>query len=167
MTFKHKKTQWGITLSVLILLLLPINSMSGELPAFTLPDIEKTNHTQQEYTGKIVIIDFWATWCVTCKHIYPKLNKIFAKANPENVAIIGVNTDKKFKKSKLKKYIKKQGIKYNILVDNKSTLAKQLNVSAVPSLIVFDKAGKIVAQMNGYDSDKAEEVYAVIESLLK
>ncbi len=167
MNFKKNKTSLSITLITLITLLLPAHSMASELPAFNLPDIEKVNHTQEEYTGKVIIIDFWATWCVTCKHIYPKLNEIFSKANPEKVAIIGVNTDKKFKKSKLKKYIKKQGIEYSILIDNKSTLAKQLNVSAVPSLIVFDTKGKIVAQMNGYDSDKAAEVYAVINTLLK
>ncbi|MGL1935961.1 MAG: TlpA family protein disulfide reductase [Fibrobacterales bacterium] len=159
--------KWLLTFMTTITLALPLAAKEYTLPSFSLSDIEGITHSVDEYKGKVVVLDFWATWCVTCRYVFPKLNEIYKSSASDKVAILGINTDKKFKKKKLKKYIKKNRIEYPVLFDQKSTLAPKLGVTAVPSLMVFDTTGKLIAHMNGYDVEEEEKIIAQIKALIK
>ena len=102
-----------------------------------------------DYKDKLVLLNFWATWCKPCKEEMPSLDAL--KINPKlnNIMIFPINVGKdNLKKSK--KFFKDLEIKnLNIYFDNPVTLAKDLTLRGIPTTILFDKKGKEFARIIG------------------
>ena len=102
-----------------------------------------------DFRGKLVLLNFWATWCAPCKEEMPSLNSL--KENPEldNMEIFTINVGKDtFKKAE--KFFKDLNINnLNIYFDNPSTLARNLSLRGVPTTIFFNKDSKEFARVIG------------------
>ena len=112
-------------------------------------DVNEKIINLSDFKGKIVLLNFWATWCAPCKEEMPSLNAL--KVNPKlnNIEIFPINVGKdSFKKSE--KFFKDLNIdNLNIYFDNPKTLAKDLSLRGVPTTIFFDKNGKEFARIIG------------------
>jgi len=110
-----------------------------------------------DYKGNLVLLNFWATWCVPCKKEMPSLDAL--KENPEldNIEIFPINIGKdNLKKSE--RFFKDLNIKnLNIYFDNPSTLANDLSLRGVPTTILFNKDGKEFARVLGLINFEDEE----------
>ena len=110
-----------------------------------------------DYKGNLVLLNFWATWCVPCKKEMPSLDAL--KENPEldNIEIFPINIGKdNLKKSE--KFFKDLNIKnLNIYFDNPSTLANDLSLRGVPTTILFNKDSKEFARVLGLINFEDEE----------
>ncbi|MCD6176210.1 MAG: TlpA family protein disulfide reductase [Candidatus Cloacimonetes bacterium] len=107
----------------------------------------------------LVILDFWATWCVPCKNGLPKLNELHEKYDSVNV--IAINTDKPRKKSAAVSHIKSNKFKFQTLFDPKKVVQKQFNITSIPHTIIIDPDGTIIYDHTGYqrgDEKHYEEV---------
>ena len=107
----------------------------------------------------LVILDFWATWCVPCKNGLPKLNELHEKYDSVNV--IAINTDKPRKKSAAVSHIKSNKFKFQTLFDPKKVVQKQFNITSIPHTIIIDSDGTIIYDHTGYqrgDEKHYEEV---------
>ena len=97
--------------------------------------------------GKIVLVDFWASWCGPCRKENPNMVKLYNELHPKGMEMIGISLDKEY--DKWKAAIEKDGLTWThisdlLYWDNKA--AKLFMISAVPTTIVIDRNGKIAAR---------------------
>ena len=125
----------------------------------------KLEGTLPELKGKVVVVDFWASWCGPCKAAFPALKEISAKYQDKGVVVLGISLDED--KADMDAFIKKSGATFPIVRDPKSKLAAQLNVEAIPTTYILDANGKVAAIHSGFGGDATKREYiAEIERLL-
>lgn len=125
----------------------------ARLPSFTLPDLDGKPRSQAELAGKVVVVDFWATWCAACKETVPKLAELQEKYRDQGLAVVGISVDKG-SSDKVRKAARKLGINYLVLHDKDNTLGGAFGFSGIPSLYVFDRSGSLLDALPGYDADQ-------------
>ena len=123
------------------------------LPTLTLRDMngKEVNVADLGKTGKITVLDFWATWCVPCKKELNNINEIYDDWKKKyNAVVIAVSIDDSRSITKVKPYADGQRWSYDILLDVNQDLKRQLNIQSVPFTLVLDQSGKIVYTHSGY-----------------
>ncbi len=113
--------------------------VGAPLPSHDLQYLSATPITE----NKLVLIDFWATWCVPCLQAIPKLNTLHAKYEKHGLAVIGVSQEKKEVVSKLMSKLP-EPIQYAHAVEGSPSLHRALRIKALPYAIFVDQTGKIV-----------------------
>lgn len=132
-------------------------------PDFTLNTPEGTPLSLSSLKGKVVLIDFWASWCGPCRRENPNVVKMYNELHPKGVEVLGVSLDDN--KEKWLKAIKDDGLVWNHVSDLKgwsSSAAKLYGVNGIPATVIVDKNGIIVAK-----NLRGEELKAAIEKLLQ
>lgn len=119
-----------------------INPGYQKAPDFTLPTADGKSLKLSDYKGKIVIVDFWATWCPPCRKGIPDLIEI-QNEYKDDVVIIGISLDRDTKKD-VPSFVKNYKINYPIVYGTNEVAQNFGGVSAIPTAFVIDKAGNIV-----------------------
>jgi thiol-disulfide isomerase/thioredoxin len=117
-------------------------------PNFTLESAKGKKVSLSDYAGKIVIVDFWATWCPPCRKGIPDLISLQKKYR-NKIAVIGISLDGDNTKADVVPFIKEHGINYTILYATQKVVADYGNIEAIPTSFIIDKKGNIVAQRVG------------------
>lgn len=161
-----------ILTALIILLALPSFSMAGLMnqsaPGFTLTNIDGRAVSLSDFKGKVVFIDFWASWCPPCKVEFPELIKLMERYNGADVALLAVNVDQK--RSHSEDFLRKfPGIPQNIqvLLDADAKVIKTYNASAMPTSFILDKNGVIRYIHFGYRETDRKKWVEEIDALLK
>ncbi|HNY31412.1 MAG TPA: TlpA disulfide reductase family protein [Fibrobacteria bacterium] len=134
------------------------------LPAFSLPDLAGKAHPSSEYAGKPVLIDFWATWCATCKESVPEIANLKAKYAAKGLQVVSISVDKGAA-AKVEKGARKLGITWQILHDPQSSLSSTFGFTGVPALYLFDAQGKLVSSLAGFDPTQEAALDAALSKL--
>jgi len=113
----------------------------GAAPAWELPDLEGNAVRSDSLAGKIVVMDFWATWCPPCLFQIPILNAIQAKHQGDGVVVIGVAVDAEGAEV-VKPFAKENGIEYRILIGDEG-LARKFGAPGFPALAIVGREGRI------------------------
>jgi peroxiredoxin len=125
----------------------------GEIsPKWTLEDPRGISHSISDYRGKIVILDFWATWCGPCRQQMPQLQKIHEKFSENELAVVGIST---WENGNPKHFMEKNNFTYQLLLDG-DTVANKYNISGLPTLYVINQNGKIIYSKVGANGSNAE-----------
>lgn len=101
-----------------------------------------------DYKGKIVIVDFWATWCPPCRRGIPDLIEIQKEFNDELI-VIGISLDQENTISQLQPFIENYNINYPVVLWNEKVVQDYGNISAIPTSFIINKDGKIVNKIVG------------------
>jgi len=139
------------------------NSMVNK-PAndFKLTDLDGKIVSLADYKGKVVILDFWATWCVPCKASFPAMQQAFTDyKDDDNVKFLFVHTFPRSvnPREDVAKYLKESGYTFRVLMDETNTkegqplAAKAFGVESIPSKFVIDRSGNIRFRLTGFDGD--------------
>lgn len=134
-------------------------------PDFNLKDADGKEYKLADFKGKVVLLDFWATWCGPCVKAMPSIQKISETFKDKAVAVIGVNTWER-KATAGPEFIKKKGYTYLNLLKG-DDLAKAYGISGIPTLILIDKEGKILHTAVGFGPGEEEELTKLINEKLK
>ncbi len=136
------------------------------VPAFSMTDLAGKKHTEKSLKGKVVIIDFWASWCGPCKKVSPILQELHTAYAKKGLVIIGANMGEQAGKSKqiAAEYAKKNKYTYAFTVEN-DKLATAWGVTGIPHFVVIDKKGIVRRVDTGFPGK--DNYVKLIESLLK
>ena len=112
-------------------------------------DINQKNVNLDDFKGKLLILNFWATWCAPCKEEMPSLDELQSNTKFSNLKIFPINIGQE-DISKSKNFFKELNIEnLDIYIDAPITLAKKFSLRGVPTTIIFDKEGKEFARIIG------------------
>ena len=136
-----------------------IFSLSGAAPANT-PSFDLARHH-----GRVVIVDFWASWCKPCRQSIPWLNAMRAQYGADGLDVIGVNVDAN--RDDADRFLREVPIEFEVVFDTRGELAKEFKVRGMPSSYVFDRAGKLIQTHIGFRDAKRDEKEAELKELLK
>jgi len=117
-------------------------------------------------TNKVVIVDFWASWCEPCKESFPALNELHKKYSSRGLVIIAVNVDEE--RADMENFLKQHPASFPVVRDAAQKLVAKAGVKTMPGSFVLDGAGKVRFVHSGFHGDKTKKQYEEqVESLLK
>ena len=117
------------------------------------------------HAGKVVIVDFWASWCVPCRRSFPWLNAMHRKYADQGLVIIGVNLDEE--RSEAMEFLGEYPPEFRIYYDETKDLARDFGVVAMPSSYVIGRDGKIRKKHFGFKVKKQDEYESAIVDALR
>lgn len=136
-----------------------------QAPAWTLTDPEGKSHSLADYSGRVVLIDFWATWCGPCRAAMPGVQQLHERFKDRGVVVLGLNLGEDEDADPVG-YMKKQGFTYGLLL-NSEAAAEAYGVMSIPHFFVIGVDGKIIHTSVGFDEQEGEVIAGVIEAHLK
>lgn len=158
-------------LGFLAILLVPMMVMAGKLkvgdkfPDFNLKELGKPGKVAwSQYKGKVVIVDFWASWCEPCKKELPALNTLYKKYKGKGLVVIGVNVDND--EASALNFLKENKVDFPRAFDAGKKFASKAELATMPSSFVIDKKGVIKSVHSGYREGDVEEFEKEIKGLL-
>lgn len=140
----------------------------------SLPDVEvmaldgsRVNIADFGKKGKIIILNFWATWCAPCKQELTNIHDLYEDWQRDyNVELIAISLDDSRNISKVKSYINGNKWNYTVLIDANQELRRTFNFQAPPFTVLIDQQGKIVSTHNGYKNGDEYILEDKIKSLV-
>ena len=132
--------------------------------AFNLTDIKGATHTLADYRGKVVAVNFWASWCPPCIKEMPSMQRLHNKLSDEAFVMLPVNVGEK--KYKVWKFAKLINFTVPVLLDTGSETFNAWDVSVLPTSFLLDKQGRIRYRVQGDLEWDSEEVVSVIGELI-
>jgi thiol-disulfide isomerase/thioredoxin len=117
------------------------------------------------YRGRVVVVDFWASWCKPCRESIPWLNRMHRDYGDRGLVVIGVNVDAN--RADAQRFLRDVPIDFEVIYDSAGTLATRFDVPAMPSTFVFDRSGKLVQTHIGFRTTKRDAREAELRKLLE
>jgi thiol-disulfide isomerase/thioredoxin len=144
----------------------------GELaPAFSLPieagdgAIEGDRISLEGLRGRVVLLDFWASWCGPCRMSVPILSRIHERYEARGVSVLGINTEPELSVDQLREAHRRFGARFPTVCDRDGALSEGFDVSELPTLVLIDRAGRIHRIETGVPEEEA--LATEIETLLQ
>ncbi|MDB6125153.1 MAG: Redoxin domain protein [Pedosphaera sp.] len=117
-----------------------------------------------EWKGKIVLVDFWASWCGPCKQSFPTMNELQKRYGEKGFVVIAINVDENSKDYEA--FLRKMPAEFAVLRDSKQKLVAAVNAATMPTSFLLDTQGKVRHLHSGYKAKTREEYIHEIEALL-
>ncbi|MHC4538349.1 MAG: ankyrin repeat domain-containing protein [Planctomycetota bacterium] len=131
-------------------------------PSFTLPDVSGKRVSLSDFRGKVVLLDFWATWCGPCRQAIPHLQALHKKYKDQGLVVVGINNEKDH--DKVKKFSEEQ-ISYVVLLDADEQF-EEYGVRGIPTAFYIDREGKIRYRDVGFGPGKEKQIEQKVRELL-
>lgn len=126
-------------------------------PQFTLPSLLQDQPTSlNQFNGKVIYIDFWASWCLPCRTSFPLLNKLHQKLKDRGFEVVAINLDED--KANAEKFLKDFPVTFTVLRDSNGEWADKYVVEFMPTSFIIDKQGVIRNIHHGFVSDDINEL---------
>jgi outer membrane lipoprotein-sorting protein/peroxiredoxin len=136
--------------------------LSGKAAAgFTLTATDGKEFNLTALRGKVVLLDFWATWCVPCRKDLPALEKLYGDFRERGLVLLGINAGEDA--GTINKFLQQTKLSYPVIVAGERTVLESYSVTAFPTLVLIDREGKIALYHVGAGSDM--EVRAALAKL--
>ncbi len=139
-------------------------------PAWSLPDLDGKTASLGDYKGKVLVIDFWGTWCGPCRQELPLVQKIYERYRERQVAFVGINWERDTgpdMNNRVRSYMTSTGLTFPCVLDSDRTAQIAYDVEGFPSLFVIDRTGKIRYKNVGVAPGVEQILSAQIDSLLE
>jgi thiol-disulfide isomerase/thioredoxin len=137
------------------------------VPATPFEDASGREVTLGSFEGRVLLVNFWATWCAPCVREMPSLDRLQAKFEGEDFIVLAVDEDRKGT-AVAKPFLDKLGLENLALyVDRRMALARALGVKGLPTTVLVDRRSRIVGRMDGVAEWDAPEVEALIRYYLR
>ena len=160
------------SLFALSCLLLPATVLSAELQAysdeggmnFSLPDLKGKTHSLPDYEGKVVLVNFWASWCPPCIYEMPELKRLKKHFTGQPFEVIALNVGEK--KYRVRKFAKLISLDLPVLLDTSSETFDDWGVKTLPTSFLIDANGQLRYWVRGNPGWEQEKSIAIIKQLI-
>lgn len=135
-------------------------------PDFSGKDLNNSDVKLSTFKGKVVLLDFWASWCVPCKKSIPYFIDYYNNSKDTNVVILAVNVDTDI--NNFNNFRKKlsQDFPFTVILDTDNKIISKYNIEAMPTTFFIDKKGTIRKVTTGFSEDSPKEITSEIGKLL-
>ena len=166
-----------LTLTAICLIILMLSLLSGcgdsqkkakvkkSVPAFSLTSLDGNEITRDNLKGKVVILDFWATWCAPCRAAIPHMVDLYETYKDKGLEVVGVSMDQN--QSEVADFIKRNRVPYPIAMGTNNSITKDLgNISSLPTIILLDRKSSIEFKVVGFNAEIGTKLENKIKELL-
>ena len=130
----------------------PRGSLLGQAAGdFVLNDLSRRSFRLEDLRGKVVMLNFWATWCGVCRRGMPQIEALHREFSPGGLVLLGVNGESG---QDARNFVRENGYTFPTLVDSGNKVAGQFQVTAIPTAVVIDRQGRIASYLVGLHSEK-------------
>ncbi|HSU66398.1 MAG TPA: redoxin family protein [Tepidisphaeraceae bacterium] len=135
-------------------------------PQFKLDGLDGKPVSLADLKGKVVVLDFWATWCGPCRASLPHLNKLYNSEKDKGLQVFAVNEQED--KSDAQKFVDETKLDVPVLLDSEGKVGNQYGVTGIPQTVVIGKDGKVKKIMVGFGGEEsAQELKKAVDSAMK
>lgn len=135
---------------------------------FTLKDVDGQNVRLSDYQGKVVLIDFWATWCVPCEAEIPHLEKLYGENKDKGFVVLGVSMDGPETLAQVSPFARKYNLSFPVLLDEETRVVGIYNPKrTAPLSVLIDRSGKIARVRSGYSAGDENLIATDVKNLLQ
>jgi len=138
--------------------------IASRLPDFTVKDLHGQTISSADLRGKVVLIDFWATWCQPCKKEMPGYQRLLDRYGSRGFAVLGLKFDTMMDTEDPLKFAKKIGVHYPLAVANDDVKQKFGGIEGLPTTLLYDRQGILRKKVIGFEYTGAFD--AALKSLL-
>ena len=118
----------------------------------------------RDLSGKVIYVDFWASWCVACLASFPFMEQMQRELAPKGLQVVAVNMDQR--PADAQRFLARHHVSFPIALGSNEACAKQFAVGAMPSTFFVDRSGKIRAAHSGFRPGEAPAIRSLVERLL-
>ncbi|MBL9218823.1 MAG: TlpA family protein disulfide reductase [Opitutaceae bacterium] len=133
-------------------------------PAWKLRDLDGREVSSDQFKGKVVVVDFWATWCGPCVEEIPGYIALQKKYGPAGLAIIGVSLDRRGP-AHVRQFAQAKGMNYTLVMGDEAVVEAFGDIQAIPTTFLISREGRILHQKTG--AAPAEEYEKLVQAALK
>lgn len=144
-----------------LILLLLLGQVQAQ-PSAEIRDIEQFN--LEQYRGKVLYLDFWASWCKPCQKSFPWMNRLQRKFSRDRFEVVTINLDSK--RAPMMQFLEHVPAEFTIYHDASGKIAEAFKLPGMPTSYIIGKDGKPVSRHIGFYSDKTADIEKEIEEQL-
>ena len=139
-------------------------NVNSKAPDFSLKDAHGRSLSLSSLRGKVVLINFWATWCPPCKAEMPSMNRLYNEIRNRGFEIVAISTDNSL--STIRDFLARNRIDFPVLFDETKSVTRQYHVFSMPTTFLIDRSGMIVEKFYGEEDWTDPVIRKKIERLL-
>ena len=155
----------AVTVAAMLATTSLVGASASMAPTFTLPSRGGDNVSLGQLKGRVVMLNFWASWCGPCRQEMPLLDQMHKRYSALGFTLVGVNVDTDSKDAE--DWLSKTPVSFPVLFDRESKVSKLYDVSAMPSTVFIDRKGNVPYLHRGYKPGDESEYLNQIRALLK
>ena len=140
-------------------------TLSGPAPGFTLQSRDGAQISLASQKGNVVMVNFWASWCVPCRQEMPHLQALYERYNSLGFELLAVNVETDLDDAR--KWLEETPVTFPVLFDPKNEVSKQYKVVAMPSTVLIGRDGTMRFIHHGYKSGYENEYQTQVRALLR
>jgi peroxiredoxin len=140
-------------------------TLSGPAPSFSLPSRDGATVSLADQKGKVVMVNFWATWCVPCRQEMPHLQALYERYENLGFELLAVNVEDNPEGAR--KWLAETPVTFPVLFDAKNTVSKLYKVTAMPSTVLIGRDGNMRFIHHGYKPGYEGEYQTQVRALLR
>lgn len=141
-----------------------VQEEAKEAPDFRLPDLSGDTLSLSDFSGKIVLLNFWASWCPPCRYEMPTMEQLWKDFKEKGLVILAVDLGEP--REKVLEFAKKLNLTFPILLDRTRDIGRKYRVFSIPTTFIISPEGKIIAKAIGYRNWKSPESLDLFNLLL-
>ena len=133
-------------------------------PDFVLKSLAGTNLRLSEYSGDVVLLNFWASWCGSCRQEMPQLDRLYATYRSAGLVVLGVNVDDDT--SRALDVARALNVSYPVMLDPRKSVAPKYQLGELPMTVLIDRSGVVRYVHSDYQQGKEQPYVAELRQLL-
>ena len=135
-------------------------------PKFTLRNLRGNLEGLDDHAGKVIVVNFWATWCAPCVKEMPSFETLYRRFRSQGLTVLAVSLDKD-RSAKVQEFVDKYKLSFPVLLDTEGVAEKLYPSFTIPFTYVLDKQGRVAARIDGAKDWESPETFKAIEYLFK
>ncbi len=162
---KKMKLYIAFLISLLVSLPATADQTGSSAPPFVLNDSAGNSVSSGQYQGKVLLVCFWAPWCIPCRDELSAFDRLYAKHRQEGLEILAISVESSYQS--VSGFLRKTRVTYPLLLDTNKSVSDAYRCSHLPTTVIIDRRGIIRKVVKGFSADFIQLYEQTITDLLK